>query len=158
MYISAFFGTSLDQHKKCKIFVHIRIETQLSQSIVMHLSNIFLFAFIRLFSFSPLFLSSAQPIQGADDRSIKLRRRRQAEFSGQMICPCRWKCASQFDIYRQKEIFDEYYSLRSWRRKTLFLRKIVVRYKIDAENIRIPSLLRDQRNTNYYIIWRIVRD
>lgn len=52
-----------------------------------------------------------------------------------MNCLCKRNCATHIDVVKQKELFDKYHALKSWKQKTTFIREIVVRKMTDKENI-----------------------
>lgn len=55
-------------------------------------------------------------------------------FRAQINCTCKRKCADLIDVVTQKEIFDKYYNLPNWSKKTKFLRTIVNRKPVN-ENV-----------------------
>lgn len=63
------------------------------------------------------------------------KQKKPRSFVGQVNCVCKMKCADKIDIARQKEIFDEYHNDLSWSQKVLFIRKFVVRHKIQKTNL-----------------------
>lgn len=47
------------------------------------------------------------------------------KFYEQKNCGCKKKCAEKVNLIRQKQIFDTFYSLENWSKKTLYLRSLV---------------------------------
>lgn len=47
------------------------------------------------------------------------------QFTVQTNCKCRKSCSQNINIFRQKQIFDEFYCFENWSQKTLFLRSLV---------------------------------
>lgn len=69
-------------------------------------------------------------------------------FSGQVNCVCKRNCATQIDIVRQKEIFDQYNAFKSWNQKTTFLRELVVRKKRDKEDVN-PTIQLKKKTSSF---------
>lgn len=47
------------------------------------------------------------------------------QFCEQVECICNKRCAQKIDIDRQKAIFNAFYTLENWSKKTLFLRSLI---------------------------------
>lgn len=74
-------------------------------------------------------------IQQNTTEDIETETQAQIVFEGQIVCKCKKGCAVQIDILRQKEIFDYYYSLESFKERRMFLREHIRRVKIEKENL-----------------------
>lgn len=64
-------------------------------------------------------------------------------FRAQIICICNKDCATVIDVVNQKDIFDQFYGLPSWSKKTEFLRSIVNRESV-KENLNPRINLKDR--------------
>lgn len=64
-------------------------------------------------------------------------------FRAQIICNCNKDCATVIDVVNQKDIFDQFYGLPSWSKKTEFLRSIVNRESV-KENLNPRINLKDR--------------
>lgn len=69
-------------------------------------------------------------------------------FSGQITCKCKRDCANTIDILRQKDLFDEFYSLETWQDRTIFLRHLVTGVKKEHEYLN-PLVQRKKKKYEY---------
>lgn len=72
-------------------------------------------------------------------------------FQPQVMCRCPRKCPQRISVVRQEEIFDCFYKLENWSKKTLYLRTLSKR--VQAKEKLNPIIDLKKRNTyiQYYI-------
>lgn len=83
------------------------------------------------------------------DKENKKGKKRQKIFSGQLSCKCDKNCAERIDILRQKELFDEFYTLKTFSERTNFLRHNIGRVKI--ENVYLSPLRSRKKKQHQHI-------
>lgn len=71
-------------------------------------------------------------------------------FDPQAHCPCRFKCSDKINISTQKTIFEQYYYLKNWTQKTLYLRSLVDRGFVE-ENLNSLILQKRKFQCKYYL-------
>lgn len=54
--------------------------------------------------------------------------KKKKKFKAQILCACKKDCATQVDVVRQREIFDNFSNLTTWSAQTRFIRTLVMRY------------------------------
>lgn len=84
------------------------------------------------------------------DADIKQSSKR-ASFSAQVNCVCKRQCAIHIDVFRQRELFEEYHKL-SWSQKTQFWRALVNRIKSEQKNVfSVPELKKKDFICSYFL-------
>lgn len=79
-------------------------------------------------------------------RKSKSRDDKRKTFNAQIHCVCKRKCAERIDVVRQKDIFDAFICMK-WSNKTIFIRNIVTRKRVEKENLD-PIIKLKKRNFN----------
>lgn len=79
--------------------------------------------------------STNVPVNICPESQERKRKKKDVEFTGQVNCTCTRKCSENIDILRQKELHQQFYSLRNWAAKTHFIREIIAQTKTEKENL-----------------------
>lgn len=73
-------------------------------------------------------------------------------FNAQVNCQCNRNCADRIDVLVQKDVFDKYYSLKSWSEQTKFLRSIAKREAVKENNSSVRvNLKKREYFTSYFL-------
>lgn len=72
------------------------------------------------------------------------------KFQPQSICSCKMKCHVKIDIEQQHVLFQNFYDLPDWSKKTMYLRSCVERNAVDRKLSKLnPIIQQKTRNFTY---------
>lgn len=72
-------------------------------------------------------------------------------FYEQTSCDCKMKCVEKIGTIRQKQIFESFYGLENWSKKTLYLRSVVKKLP-DKVNINSVKCISKKTKYKYFLI------
>lgn len=73
-------------------------------------------------------------------------------FAVQIDCTCKYLCAQKINTVRQGDIFKAFYELENWSKKTIFLRSLVKKHKIQSNLNPINKLHKKNDTGNEYYL------